>query len=73
VLGGDTPFTGRYADTLQPGFDTAKKEKRSLFNSQEDVLSYIVFPQAAEKFLKDREESKARTVSYVITKTSGGK
>jgi len=68
VLGDEKPITGRYADTLEPLFEKAKKEIGSLAKSDEDVLSYIAFPQIAEKFLKNREESSALKVSYTIRK-----
>ena len=68
VLGDEKPVTVRFADTLAPGFDKAKKEIGALAHSDEDVLSYVAFPQIAEKFLTDREAQKTKTVKYTITK-----
>ena len=68
VLGDETPITVRFADTLEPVFEKTKKELGSMAHSDEDVLSYIAFPQIAEKFFKEREEKKASTVSYSIRK-----
>lgn len=68
VLGDEKPLTIRYADTLKPEFDKVKKELKSIAKNDEDVLSYIVFPQVAEKFFKEREESSAVKVSYSIIK-----
>ena len=34
----------------------------------EDVLSYIAFPQVAEEFFKVRKEAEERKVSYAIEK-----
>jgi len=68
VLGEEQPFTGRFADTLEPQFEKAKQEIGSLAKSDEDVLSYIAFPQIAEQFLKNREESSVVKVSYTIRK-----
>lgn len=68
VLGDEKPITTRFADTLEPAFEKTKKELGSLAQSDEDVLSYIAFPQIAEKFFKEREDRKARTVSYSIRK-----
>ena len=68
VLGDETPITTRFADTLEPAFEKTKKELGSMAQSDEDVLSYIAFPQIAEKFFKEREERKASTVSYSIRK-----
>ena len=68
VLGDEKPITTRFADTLEPAFEKTKKELGSLAQSDEDVLSYIAFPQIAEKFFKEREDRKAKTVSYSIRK-----
>ena len=68
VLGDEKPITTRFADTLEPEFDKIKKQIGSMAHSDEDVLSYIAFPQIAEKFFKEREDKKASTVSYSIVK-----
>ena len=68
VLGDESPITCRFADTLEPGFEKAKKEIGALAKSEEDVLSYIAFPAQAEAFLKEREEKKHNTFTYAITK-----
>lgn len=68
VLGDEEPIKGRFADTLEPAFEKTKKELGSIAQSDEDVLSYIAFPQIAEKFFKEREERKTSTVSYSIRK-----
>ncbi|NMA65531.1 MAG: oxaloacetate decarboxylase subunit alpha, partial [Clostridiaceae bacterium] len=68
VLGDEKPITGRFADTLEPIFEKTKKELGDIAQSDEDVLSYIAFPQIAEKFFKEREERKSRVVSYTISK-----
>jgi len=71
VLGEEKPVTGRYADTLKPGMEDGKKEIGPLAQSTEDVLSYIIFPQVAEKFFKQREERTANKVKYSIVKLGG--
>ena len=68
VLGDEKPLECRFADTLEPGFEKAKKEIGDLARSDEDVLSYVAFPQIAEKFFKEREEREHNTVSYQIRK-----
>lgn len=68
VLGDEKPITKRFADTLAPEFDKTKKELGSMCKTDEDVLSYILFPQIAEKFFKEREEKTATKVSYSIMK-----
>ena len=71
VLGDEESIKGRYADTLEPIFDKTKKELGNLAKSDEDVLSYIVFPQVAEKFLKARKEKEEKKVKYTIEKVEG--
>ena len=59
---------GRYADTLEPAFEKTKAELGKKARSDEDVLSYISFPQVAEKFFEAREEKESNTVNYTIEK-----
>jgi oxaloacetate decarboxylase alpha subunit len=68
VLGDEKPYTGRFADTLGEGLPTGRKEAGPLAKSDEDVLSYIVFPAVAEKFFKEREEKRANRATYSIKK-----
>lgn len=56
ILSGEEPYKGRYADTLEPAFDAAKKELGTLAQSDEDVLSYLLFPPVAKPFLERRKE-----------------
>ena len=44
-------MTGRFADTLEPEFPAAREHLGTHARSEEDVLSYIAFPQQAEQFL----------------------
>ena len=64
ILGDAKPITGRYADTLEPAFEKAKAEIGSKAKSDEDVLSYIAFPQQAENYFDYRDEMKKNTYSY---------
>ncbi len=68
VLGGEKRFEGRFADGLEPAFEKAKDQLGKTARSDEDVLSWLVFPQIAEKFFAEREERESRTVSYTIVK-----
>lgn len=67
ALGLEKPFTGRYAETLEPVFEKTKKELGNEAHSDEDVLSYILFPQVAEKFFAQRQAKEEKTVKYSIT------
>ncbi len=66
VLGDEKPFTGRFADTLEPAFDAAKAELGSKAKSDEDVLSYIAFPMQAEAYFEKRDEKERNTFKYTI-------
>ena len=68
VLGDEQPVECRFADLLQPGLEAAKAEIGDLAKSEEDVLSYVAFPQIAEKFLQNRAEKEKNTVTYTIVK-----
>lgn len=68
VLGGEKPYTGRFAETLSPGFEAGKKEIGKKARSDEDVLSYIVFPSVFEKFAEEREIAEKNRVKYTIVK-----
>lgn len=70
ILGDEKPLECRYADTLEPAFEKTKAEIGDLAKTDEDVMDYILFPQIAEKFLKNKytkpAESTRRTVKYIV-------
>ena len=68
VLGDEKPNTGRFAETLAPGFEKGKAEIGAKARGDEDVCSYIVFPQVYEKFADEREERERNRVRYSIQK-----
>lgn len=66
ALGEEKPIECRFADTLKPSFEKTKKELSGTAKSDEDVLSYIAFPQVAEKFFEERRKKEENVVSYTI-------
>jgi pyruvate/oxaloacetate carboxyltransferase len=54
VLGKKEPITCRPADLLQPGLETARKEIGGMATSEEDVISYALFPEIAKDFFLSR-------------------
>lgn len=58
---------GRFADTL-PGdvYEKAEEKLGNLAKSEEDVLSYVLFPPVAEKFLEKRLEKEQNKCRFVI-------
>ena len=67
ILGDEKPLTGRYADTLKPVVEETRKKLGDLAKSDEDVLSYIAFPNLAEKFLEERKAKEENVATYSIT------
>lgn len=56
---GDTPVLDcRPADLLTPELPAARKEVAPYLEQEEDVLTYVLFPQVAQNFLKDRQAAK---------------
>lgn len=51
ILGDEKIVEVRPADLLQPEFEKMKAEVGDLAKSEEDVLSYVLFPQVAKEFL----------------------
>ncbi|NLT14921.1 MAG: pyruvate carboxylase subunit B [Clostridiales bacterium] len=56
VIGDDEVITVRPADLLKPEYDKLKEEIGDLARSEEDVLSYALFPQVARAFFEKRIE-----------------
>lgn len=68
ILGNEEPINIRFADTLEPIFEKTKKEIESFAQKDEDILSYILFPQVAEEFLKKKNKKipSEQIISYSI-------
>ena len=66
VLGDEQPITCRPADLLEPEFDKIKAQLGDIARCDEDVLSYIAFPQVAEKFFEERKAREENHVKYSI-------
>ncbi len=66
ILGDEKPIECRPADLLEPEFEKTKAMLGDRAESDEDVLSYIAFPQVAEKFFADREKKMQNMARYSI-------
>jgi pyruvate/oxaloacetate carboxyltransferase len=55
VLGKKEPINCRPADLLKPGLEQARKDAGSLASSEEDVLSYALFPEIAKDYFLQRD------------------
>ncbi len=67
ILAGESVLKGRYADTLAPVVETTRAKLGDMARCDEDVLSYIAFPNLAEKFFEDRKAKEENEVTYTIT------
>ncbi|MBE6617847.1 MAG: pyruvate carboxylase subunit B [Ruminococcaceae bacterium] len=69
ILGeGKSPVDCRIEDSKRTGedFKAAEKALGDLAQSEEDIMSYICYPQQAEAFLKRRKEKQENVVKYSI-------
>ena len=66
ILGNEQPLTTRYADSLAPIVEPTRQKLGDLAKSDEDVLSYIAFPNLAEKFFEERKAKEENICSYSI-------
>jgi len=67
ILNGEKPIEGRYADTLPADiYEKAAEHLGETARCEEDVLSYIAFPQVAENFFEKRRQQEEKIVRYTI-------
>ena len=58
ILGDEEPITCRPADLISPELDNIRNQIKEYIEQDEDVLSYALLPQVAEKFFKERQEAR---------------
>ena len=67
ILGNEKPIQGRYADTMPTDtFEKAQEKLGGTARCEEDVLSYVAFPEVAEKFFEKRKADEEKVVRYSI-------
>ena len=70
IIGDEEVFNGRPADLLNNEYDEIKKEAGSLVKSEEDVLTYAMFPQVAQTYFEKRnnpeKEVKVQTINVIF-------
>lgn len=69
IIGDEEPITCRPADLLEPEYENLKKEaeEQGLVKKEEDVLTYILYPAIAPKFLLGEAEEELLPVAAVQT------
>jgi oxaloacetate decarboxylase alpha subunit len=55
AIGDEPVITERFADSLAPEMDQYREQIREYSSRDEDVLSYALFPQVAEKYFQYRQ------------------
>jgi len=68
VLKDEEPFQGRPADLLEPQMEKAREELGEYMEKEEDILSYILFPQQAMAFFKARSKKGSAPKNVVVSK-----
>lgn len=63
-IGNEKQITGRPADDLPPELEKARNELKGIVESDEDILSYVQFPQPALEFFKARKEGRKPVRPY---------
>jgi len=58
AIGDDEVITCRPADLIEPELPKYREETKDFAKSEEDVLSYALFPQVAKKFFDERDSHK---------------
>ena len=70
IIGDEEVFTGRPADLLNNEYEEIKKEAGDLVRSEEDILTYAMFPQVARTYFEKRnnpqEKIKAQTINVIF-------
>lgn len=66
AIGDDEVITCRPADLIEPELPKYREETKGFARSEEDILSYALFPQVAKKFF-DARDAKKETQNEEIT------
>lgn len=66
ILGDEERITCRPADLIEPELDKIRNEMKVYLEQEEDVLSYALFPQVAEKFFQYRQAQKYKIDSSQV-------
>jgi pyruvate/oxaloacetate carboxyltransferase len=71
VLGKKEPITCRPADLLKPGLEQARQDSQGMAQSEEDVLTYALFPEIAKDFFQWRENHRAPRLAEAAAALNG--
>ena len=72
AIGGEEVITSRPADLLSDELDTLRNEIGDLAQSEEDVLTYAMFPDLGKTFLTQRRDGTLEAEALLPPQSSGG-
>jgi pyruvate carboxylase subunit B len=72
AIGGEEVITSRPADLLSDELDTLRNEIGDLALSEEDVLTYAMFPDLGKTFLTQRRDGTLEAEALLPPQSSGG-
>jgi pyruvate carboxylase subunit B len=74
IIGDEEPIHCRPADLLKPEYEKRKKEaeEMGIANSEEDILTYILYPAIAPRFLKGEMEEESLKIATQAPKVPQG-
>lgn len=58
ILGDGQPITCRPADLIEPGYEKIKAECADVARTEEDILTYAMFPTIAREYLMEKYQNK---------------
>ena len=71
AIGSEPVITCRPADMLEPEMEHLRKEVGDLAKSEEDVLTYAMFPEIGRAFLEERQAGTLKAEELLPVGTSG--
>lgn len=66
IIGDEAPITCRPADLIAPELDKIRDNMKQWLEQDEDVLSYAIFEQVAEKFFEQRRAEKYKIETTMV-------
>jgi oxaloacetate decarboxylase alpha subunit len=66
IIGDEEPITTRPADLLEPALDKIPEDVKQYIESDEDKLTYVLFPQTALEFFKKRKAKREEAKSGIL-------
>ncbi len=73
AIGDDEVITVRPADLIAPELEKYKEETKDIATCEEDVLSYALFPQVAQKFFETRGKKQDADEKAPLTDETGAR